>query len=158
MGLDVFDITFRIEKTFGIAISNDDLEKLVHDGDITAGDLYDHILRQLHLRDIGRYDIRLNYALWSEIRHVLHSVTNVPLKQVELKTALDSLFPRKNRRQRWEALRNTCPYRVRDLDYPQAVRTSAFILAAATVVIEQGPTTSSPALSGHAECTVSLNH
>ncbi|MFV1967884.1 MAG: hypothetical protein ACC628_20830 [Pirellulaceae bacterium] len=59
------------------------------------GDLYDAILKKMHLRDVGRYSVRWNNALWTDVRCALHSVTEVPLAAVELKTPLANLFPRK---------------------------------------------------------------
>jgi len=137
MGLDFVEITMQIEETFGISFSEDDLQELVRDGDIVAGDLYDLILDKTRLRNFARNDIRLNHALWLELQAVIHSVTEVPLDQLELKTPLASLFPRKTRRQAWTALRDACPYRVQELDYPRIVRRVAFSLAALVVLIEQ---------------------
>ncbi len=139
MGLDLLDITFRIEKEFEIDLSPDDLNSVVRDQDILVGDLYELVLQKLHLRDCLRHDIRLNYALWREIRDMIHSVTEVPLDQIELKTPLEQPFPRKNRRATWEALRRVSPYRVRGLDYPQAVRTVGFLLALVMVLFEWVP-------------------
>jgi acyl carrier protein len=137
VGLDLLDITFRIEKEFEIDLSPDDLDSVVRDRDIIVGDLYELVLRKLHFRDFARYDIRLNYALWTELRGMIHSVTEVPLDQIELKTPLEGLFPRKSRRATWEALRQASPYRVRRLDYPRAVRTAGFLLAVVMVLFEQ---------------------
>ena len=137
MGIDFLDITFRIEKEFAIPISDDDVHGLVRNGDITVGDLYDFILTKMNLRDFSRNDIRLNYALWTELQALMHSVTEVPLEQVELKTPLETLFPIGTRRESWQAFRDACPYRVCKLDYPKFVRSIAFLLAAAVVLIEQ---------------------
>lgn len=137
MGLDLLDIQFRIEKTFDIELSPEDFTALVRDHDIAVGDLYSLLLAKLHLRDVARYDLRLNYRLWEEMQGVLHAVTAVPLERVELKTPLESLFPPDGRRATWDALRRRCPYRIRELDYPQALRVVGFALAAAVVLIEQ---------------------
>ncbi len=137
MGLDLLDITFRIEHKFDVDLSREDLAALVRDRDIIVGDLYDLVLKKLHLRDVARYDVRLSYALWTELRDVIHSVTKVPLDRIELKTPLEALFPRKTRRATWEALREASPYRIRKLDYPRVVRTVGFVLAAVMALIEQ---------------------
>jgi acyl carrier protein len=137
VGLDLLDITFRIEKEFDVDVSRDDLDAVVHDRDIIVGDLYELILKKLHLRDLARYDIRLNYALWTELRDLIHSVTEVPLDQIELKTPLETLFPRKNRRASWAALREASPYRIRTLGYPKAVRVAGFLLAVVMALFDQ---------------------
>ncbi len=88
MGLDVMDVAFRVEKEFEVSISTDEMQSLVRDRDILVGDLYDLILKKLHLRDVGRYDFGLNYALWEELQAVIHNAAEVPLDRVELKTVL----------------------------------------------------------------------
>jgi len=137
MGLDFVDITFRLEETFKLDLSEEDFTDLVRDQDITAGDLYDFILKKKYLHDAARNNVRLNYFLWAEMQDVLHTVTNVPPEQIELGTDLSTLFPRKNRRETWGALRKECRYRVRELDYPPFVRGVGFSLAAGVVLIEQ---------------------
>ena len=137
MGIDFLDITFRIEKEFEVDLSGDDLDSIVRDRDISVGDLYELVLGKLHLRDFARYDVRLNYALWTEVRDLIHSVTRVPLVQIELKTPLETLFPRKGRRARWQSLREASPYRVRKLEYPRIARTAAFLLAVVMAMFDQ---------------------
>lgn len=139
MGLDLLDVTFRIEKQFEVDLSQDDLEAIVRDKDIRVGDLYELILRKLHLRDFARNDIRLNYALWTEVRDVIHGVAEAPVEQIELKTPLETLFPRKTRRATWEALREAMPYRVGRLGYPRMVRTAGFLVAVVMALFEQFP-------------------
>ena len=137
MGLDLVEITLRIEDGFGVELSQDDVAGIVRDRDIVVGDLYKLILQKVHSRDVARYDVRLNYALWRELQGVIHTAAKVPLDQVELKTPLEALFPRETRRARWEALRKAAPYRVRKLEYPEAVCWAGFVLAVAVVLIEQ---------------------
>jgi acyl carrier protein len=137
MGLDVMDIAYRVEKTFKVELSLDDFDGLVRDRDIVVGDLYDLVLTRMHLRDVARHDIRLNYDLWRQMQRVLHSVTYVPLHEIELKTPLEALFPRETRREAWDALGEVCPYRIRELDYPQTVRIAGFLMAAGMALVEQ---------------------
>jgi acyl carrier protein len=136
MGLDILDVTFRIEREFGVSLSQEDLEELARDRDVQVGDLYDLILTKMHLRDVGRHSVRLNHALWRDVRLVLHSVTAVPLEAIELKTPLKRLFPQKGRRTAWKKLREVCPYRIPDLDYPPVVRAVAFLLAVTMAFFE----------------------
>lgn len=135
MGIDLLDVTFRIQKTFEIEFSHKDLAGLVQNNDITVGSLYDLILERLHLRDTARHDIRLHYELWEEIRQVLNRTLDVPLSRIELGTPLEALFPRETRRETWNALRNV--YRIPELDYPKAVRRAGFVLATGMVLVEQ---------------------
>ena len=135
-GADLLDVRFRIEKVFEISFTAEDFAGIVRDGDITVGDLYDSILAKLHLQDVGRYDVRLNFAFWQELQGVISFATNFPVEAVELKTPLVALCPRNTRREKWAALRAACPYRVRDLGYPLLVRLSGFTLAVLAVFCE----------------------
>jgi hypothetical protein len=137
MGMDALDIVFRIEKNFQVKVSKDDFLGLVRDNDVTAGDLYSLLLQKLHLTNSGRHDYGLNLELWAEMQRLLYCVTLVPIEQIQLQTPLEQLFPRETRRETWDALRETSPYRIAELDYPPIVRWLGFLLAAAVVVIEQ---------------------
>jgi acyl carrier protein len=136
MGLDIVEITLEIEEAFNISFSQDDLQELVRDQDIVVGDLYEAILKKLHLRDVGRHSVRLNFALWMELRRSLQVVTGLPPEDVLLKTPLADLFPKKGRRAKWSRLREACSYRVLELDYPRVVRVVGFSLAGAMVFME----------------------
>ncbi len=137
MGLDLVDIAFRVEKEFGVSLSPEEFVELSRDQDIVVGDLYDHVLKKLHLRDVGRHHFGLNYTLWTELQDVLHRIAAVPKEQVELKTPLAALFPREIRRARWQALRETSRYRLSELDYPQVVRVVGLLMAVLMVLFDQ---------------------
>src|SRR5690348_14837953 len=129
MGVDHLDIMFRIEKTFQIEMSKHDFEDLVRDFDITAGDLYDLLLKRLHLRDVGRLDYGLNLQLWSEMQQQISAATGLPREQIQLHVPLARLFPDEIRRETWDTLREASPYRIPELDYPPAVRALGYSLA-----------------------------
>jgi hypothetical protein len=78
MGLDLLDVAFRVEKTFGVPLASSDFEQLVRDRDIVVSDLYELILRRVHARDTVRNDVRLNFALWEELQQQLGEATGVP--------------------------------------------------------------------------------
>lgn len=137
MGLDLLDVAFRIEKAFDVKLSNEEFLGLGRDGDIIVGDLYDIILKKMHLRDVGRYSVRLNEYLWLQMQTALHLATAAPLEQIHLGLQLETLFPRDTRRHHWQALRDVCPYHVRELDYPKHVRVFGFLFAAGVAVVEQ---------------------
>lgn len=136
MGIDLLDITFRIEKAFGIDVPHEELFARSRNHDIVVGDLYELVLEKLHLRDLGRHSVRVNEYLWLQMQSVLHSAAETPLEQIEFGLELKTLFPRETRRDRWEALRDVCPYRISDLDYPKLVRFAGFLLAAGVAAIE----------------------
>ncbi len=137
MGIDFLDITFRIEKELGVRFRLEEWEKITRHRDVTVGDLYSLILNKLGLCDLTRNDIELNYHLWREIQSTLRVVTGLPAEEIELGTTLESLFPKPSRRETWNRLRESCPYHVRELDYPKAVRRIGFWLAVGVAFIEQ---------------------
>src|SRR5690242_1113268 len=137
MGLDLLDVTFRIERELHVEVSRDEFFGLLRDRDIVVGELYELILKKLHLRDVGRNNVRLNAFLWSQIQSAIHLATDVPLERIELGSRLETHFPRESRRARWDALREVCPYKIRELDYSNAVRLAGFALAVGVVAIEQ---------------------
>src|SRR5690348_15122595 len=137
MGIDLLDITFRIEKAFNVKLSLKDYSDLARDRDIVVGELYELILSKMHLRDVGRSSIRLNERLWSQMRTALHLATATPPERIELGLRLETLFPRETRRDRWRSLREVCPYHVGELDYSNFVRGFGFLFSASVVVIEQ---------------------
>lgn len=137
MGLDLLDIKFRIEKVFQIELDDRQLVEVIRDKDIVASDLYELILCRLHLCDVGRHDIPLNFRLWEEIQSLLHDTTGVALEEIRPGTPLESLFPRNRRRQLWNDFREKSSYRLRELEYPRSVRAVGLILAVAMVVFEQ---------------------
>ena len=137
MGIDLLDITFRIEKELGVRFVLEEWEKITRKRDVTVGDLYGLILKKLGLCDLTRNDIELNYHLWLEIQTTLRVVTGLPAKEIELGTPLEGLFPKPSRREIWNRLREVCSYHIRELDYPKAVRWIGFWLAAGVAFIEQ---------------------
>ena len=137
MGIDLLDISFRIEKAFAVRFVGEDWESLLRRRDIAVGDLYGLILKKLNLCDLTRNDIGLNYYLWEKVQATLQQVVGIPAARIELGTPLETLFPKATRRESWNRLREMCPYRVRELDYPKWVANLGFLLAAGVVVIEQ---------------------
>ncbi|MBX3414599.1 MAG: acyl carrier protein, partial [Pirellulales bacterium] len=137
MGLDLLDIRFRVERSFGIKISDDEFLGMVRDNDITVGDLYTFILQRLNFRDVGRFDLAINRRLWTELQEVLSLVIGEPCGKIELGSRLDSLFPRETRRAQWDDLREALPYHIRELEYPRVIPVVGFLLAAGVVAIEQ---------------------
>lgn len=136
MGLDLLDITYRLEKSLGVKIELTDFEGIVRDRDVLVGDLYNLILAKLDLRDVGRYDYGLNVALWEAVRQRVAEVSQRPSETIEPATPLAELFPRNTRRERWAALRESLPLRIPELDYPVAVRYAAAGLALGMVAVD----------------------
>ena len=86
--------------------------------DVVVGDLYELILRKIRAHDTVRTDVRLNFAVWEELRQKIGYATGVAVDDVQLKTPLETLFPLEAGRTAWGALRVASPYRIVTLDYP----------------------------------------
>lgn len=138
MGVDLLDVSFRIEREWGVEVSMDDWHALGTEGqgDIEVGAIYELVLGKLGIVDFGRREVRLNEALWWEVRTLLAEVCEVPEEAIELGTPMEALFPRDCRRQRWTQLRRRCGGRLQDLDYPPGVATAGFAVAVAMVFAE----------------------
>src|SRR4051794_33861614 len=64
MGIDILDVSYRIEKVLSVKVSNDDWELLSKSNDVAVGDLYDLLLGRLGLQDVARNDFRMNHEFW----------------------------------------------------------------------------------------------
>jgi len=137
MGMDLIEISMHIEKTFGVEFPLDDFGDMFGADDVTVGHLYERILNKLHLRDVGRYHLNLNFQFWRGMRLALHSATGVEEDRILLQTPLAELFPRTNRRGVWTDLTNICPWKIPELDYPRMVSVVGLAVAGCTVVIDQ---------------------
>ncbi|HVX13645.1 MAG TPA: hypothetical protein VHC22_20850 [Pirellulales bacterium] len=136
MGLDLFNVRLRIERAFQIQVSDEEFLGTLRDRDIVVGDIYELVLKKMRLQDVGRYSLRLHKYLWTEMQAALHSATGRPAEQIELGLALEILFPRETRRNRWQTLQGTCPYLIRELDYSRFIRLAGFVIALGMAAIE----------------------
>lgn len=137
MGLDLLDVSFRIEKEIGVQVEADDWTSLIRHNDIEVGDLYLLVLRRLHLHDVARTSLALNRHVWETIQAALSAATMVPAEWIELATPLGSLFPVGTRQEDWEAFRARCRWAVGELEYPANVVSMSWTLAITAAVIEQ---------------------
>jgi hypothetical protein len=74
LGVDWFDIRFRLERRFGVGIEYADFDHLTSRGraDLTAGDLYEVLCKRI--RAVGR---RVPYSCWNGLRRDLAEALNV---------------------------------------------------------------------------------
>lgn len=131
MGIDLLDLNFRIERKFDVSFSQDDYLGLLVDNDIVVGDLFAAILKKKGWRDEVRNNIGLNFEAWLFVQNLVQQATGVDLDQVQLGTPLAELFPKTQRRDLWQILRDQCHYSIPELDYPPAVRPIALTVAVA---------------------------
>ena len=122
MGLDSAEIVMEIEDSLGIEFSEDDWASMSEAHEMTVGDLYEIVQQKVQLKEWGCTDLRLNLSLWNEMSELLHSVTNVPQDEIRLSTELEALFPRQTRAVGWQTLRELSSFRIRELDYPIALK------------------------------------
>lgn len=122
MGLDLVEITMELEDTFGIEITEEDLQELDSYYSLTVADLYRIVRCKIEKQVLDAADIRLNLNLWHDMRSLLHEVTDVPEEQIRLGTRLHELFPRNQRTRRWERLRSSGLFQIVPLVLPRSLR------------------------------------
>lgn len=113
MGMDLLDVAFRVEKSFGISLEASDFQQLVRDRDIVVGDLYALILRRIRIvKDLVRTVAATDYeailassedgfvgsynlpaddrclAVWQQLREILAESLDVKAEEVNLKSLL----------------------------------------------------------------------
>lgn len=122
MGIDALDMHFRIEKTFQISISMEELRSLFREGDIRVGDLYEHLLNRLMLQDRTRYNLHLNYELWRDVQRMLQCATGRSMDEIMLETRLERLFPQSTCRAAWAMLQASTPHRLPQLKFTNSMQ------------------------------------
>ncbi len=84
MGIDLLDVTFRIEHRFGIKLSRDQLRKMVMRNDppdIKVGDLFE--LVRSEAPRIGVMDLELDAdAFWPILQRLISDALGVDLEDV----------------------------------------------------------------------------
>ena len=128
----------RAEKEFGIAFDDAELSRIS-----TVGDFYEIVLRELHLKqqgtvapmpDTGCASSRAFYRL----RKALIESGLARRKDVAPKAALESLIPRKNRREKWEEVARLMSCRLPRLERTNmlcgALSTAAAFIVLAPIV------------------------
>jgi hypothetical protein len=136
MGMDYFEIIFKIEEEFGVEVSIDQSRAIVRDNDIHVGDLYALILAKTQVLQNVKHDLRINFALWREIQSTVHGATGFPLGEIAPSTRLDRLFPRFHRRETWRDLAAALPYDIPGLEFPRGIRFLASLVALGVVLVE----------------------
>lgn len=117
MGLDGVEILMEVEDVFGIPIDD---EKPVAEGDVTVGDLYQHILGKLRAKgEVVDPDVSakcLSSAAFYVFRRGLCDEFGLDRKQVRPSTRMDDLVPKADRRRRWRALREALGLELPELE------------------------------------------
>ena len=131
MGLDFLDVTFRLERSLGVSLTQDDLQSIERNGDVRVGDLYELLLSKLGIEDNFRNSYSLNQVLWLDIQAVLSEVTRIPKSKILLQSSLDVMFPKPTRREDWDRLADLSAYAIPELDYSPVVR----LMAVATAIL-----------------------
>ena len=105
MGMDLLDISFRLEKNTGVQISMDDWSSLFRENDVSVGDLYSLLICRSKLSDDLRTDMELNESVWVRVQSAVVRMLKKDVSEINLTMPLSNLFPVASRRENWEALR-----------------------------------------------------
>lgn len=99
MGLDSVELVLAVEETFGISIPDRDAAEM-----ITPALLISHVQQAVSSKPIQRPC--LSQRAFHRIRASLCEVTKLPCREIRLETRIDHLFPKNDRRQRWDDFRS----------------------------------------------------
>ncbi|MDA1231469.1 MAG: hypothetical protein O2856_11895 [Planctomycetota bacterium] len=105
MGIDLLDVSFRLEKTTGVMLTADDWSGLASDKDIVVGDVYTLLICRLGLAHEIRTDIELNESIWHQVQAAVSRISSKSPVEITMETTLDNLFSKETRRTRWSTLR-----------------------------------------------------
>ncbi len=99
MGLDSVELVIAVEDTFGISIPDREAAAM-----ITPALLISYVQRAVSSKPISRPC--LSQRAFHHIRASLCEVTKCPVEEIRLETRLNDLFPKNDRRQRWDEFRS----------------------------------------------------
>jgi acyl carrier protein len=137
MGIDLLDITFRMERTFGVRLSLDDLLQAAgyesvaelaaspEPFDITVGQIYEQLLGRL--RTVETVVPRRKQML-DRVRAALARECAVPAKMIEGSTMLEELIAHGDRAASWMRLQARLGRRLPALLLPPTLRTAVTII------------------------------
>ena len=92
MGIDLLDVSFRLEKTTGVKLMADDWSALVVENDICVGDLYSLLICRLDLSHEIRTDIELNETVWHRVQAAVARISNKSPADITMEMTLCELF------------------------------------------------------------------
>jgi acyl carrier protein len=136
MGIDLLDITFRIERTFGVRFSGDDLLQAAgHETvadlavssepfDITVGQIYEQLLGRLRIVETAA---PRRQQMLDRVRAALAGECLVPVEKIEDATTLEELISRRDRAASWTRLQARLGRRLPALLLPPTLRTAVAI-------------------------------
>ncbi len=122
MGIDLLDVSFRIEKTTGVRLDQSDWQSLAMNGDVTVGDLYSMILCRLKYDADVKTDIQLNESVWQQTRSALAKIADRPPTEVTMQNRLEELLPESSRPEMWKSLQQDLKLSLPLLELPVRLR------------------------------------
>ena len=98
MGLDSVELVLAVEETFGVSIPDGEAATLV-----TPGLLIKHV--QMAVASKPKSKPCLSQRAFHRVRMHLCEVTNTPRREIGLDTRIKHIFPKKTRKEKWQAFR-----------------------------------------------------
>lgn len=126
MGLDAVELVLAVEERFGIAIADDDAEKLV-----TPGLLIDYVCRQLEMTDTKRCQSQQAFYL---LRRTLMQRTGAKRSEITPQRRIRDFFPGTDHTRDWPSLQAAVWARGwPSLGRPRRLRRLLFVLSLAAL-------------------------
>lgn len=128
MGLDGVEIVMEVEKTFGIALEEEETSHVE-----TVGDMFELVLSKLEIKEDDRC---LSSMAFYHLRRALMEEFNIPRKAIRLETPFEELVPAENRLERWQDLEKRVGVSLSRLVLPRPIEwgigIASFVVAAAS--------------------------
>ncbi len=129
MGVDLLDVSFRIERELGVSLKPEDWYELARDRqDFTAGQLYQLIQQRLELQKLAHLDLSVNERFWRTLQASISRVRGCPTSAVQLSTALNDVFAAETLREDLLAVEQDSGFQVPLLHLQRAPATEAVLI------------------------------
>jgi acyl carrier protein len=129
MGLDSVELVIRVEETFGIAVPDEEAEKI-----ITVGDLHRCVLAKLAGQERETPHC-LSASTFYRLRRGIIDRFGIDRHCVRPRSPINNLIPGANRRSEWQRLGQSLGWRLPELGRPSWVWTALFGLLLAWLVL-----------------------
>ncbi|MEQ8246018.1 hypothetical protein [Fulvivirga sp.] len=120
MGLDSVELVIEVEKTFNIAISDIEAEKI-----ITVGDFYDVVWDKIKENESDKCKSAI---LFYRCRAFFQEKYSVNRQDFKLDAKLDDIIPKTKRRAEWKLIQNEFEFKLPDLVFPNWISSTLVFL------------------------------
>ena len=118
MGMDILDLTFRLESKFDVEITSSDWAELAKDGDCTVQELYELLLTRQEQQQLARRNVSVNAEVWRKTRQAIATIRGISNESLTLATPLAEVFGQHVNPKDWRRLEQETAYHWPRLIWP----------------------------------------